>query len=280
MPREPRQPIKSKEPKRPREIPCYADPERPGKSRHRTCFPKGISPRGPNYKPTAGPCWVCERATQERTIYLSILSMLDSWELVASALEHVSDQGFALAKELRCGFFPGYTKRATLEGALPALVAAFREAWERAAQAAAYPGGRRAPKLVAGAYGLLGILPTAGGLDEKDPRRYLAQLDPTRSPIVNAADIDLVSGRLGNIVRLIRGRSSELWAKVLANHGEDADETIRAVAARHGGSLPQMARSALLFLEQPGRPDPTVAKTASNIADNLRHRRAKPLPGA
>lgn len=274
-----RGPPEHRKQRKPRQIAYYADPEQPGKSRHRMCFPKGINPRPPKYQSTEGPCWVCESATQERTIYLTVRSMLDSLELVASALQHVSEQGFILAKELRCSFFSGYTDREKLQDILPDLVAAFREAWERAAQASAYPGGRRDPGLVTAAYSLLRLGYVDGRLHERDPRRYLAQLDPTKAPVVNAADIELVSGRLGNILRLIRRESSEVWVKVQANHGADEDEAIRATAAKHGGSLPQMARSALLYLEPSGLLDRTAAKTASNIADNLRHRKAKPLPG-
>lgn len=272
-------------PAKPRRSIFYADPDYPGRSRHEECFKRDhprqrLNLKAKNYQRTDGPCWICTRATQDRTIWLALRSMLDGLEGAAAAVERASDQGFLLAKEVRCGCFAGSIERGALEATIPDLVRAFREAWEQAATAAAYPGGNRDPLFTTTAYGVLGLGYVDGRLNERDPRRYLSRLDPTRAAVVHATDIEQVSGRLGNISRLIRRISSERWAEVCANRGTDEDEPLRVIAETHGGSPKRIAKTALTFLKPSGIPT-KIQSQAAAIANKMGQRKftGKPLPG-
>lgn len=274
-------------PPKPRKEVFYADPEHLGQSRHDGCFGpdtqgRRLNPRKAGYPRTEGPCWVCLAGIQDRTNWLAFSATLDRLDTVPPALDAVSEAGFALAKDLRCGVLTGSIEREKLESNAAELVGAFRKAWQEGAQAAAYPGGQRDPLQVGIAYGLIGLGYVDGRLNERDPRRYLAHSDPTRRPLVNAADIEHVAGRLGYIARAVR-RSIEEQREILrTRRGKDANEPLRALVATHGASPQRLAESAVSFLAAPDQSEEIVRSQAGLIAGTLRLRKhhGKPLPGA
>ena len=272
-------------PPKPRKQLFYADPEHPGRSRHDGCFApvkpgRRLNPKKAGYPRTEGPCWVCQRGTEDRTLWLWFFSMLDQLEMVPPALDAVSEAGFALAKDLRCGVLTGSIEREKLESNAAELVGAFRKAWQEGARAAAYPGGQRDFLQVGIAYGLIGLGYVDGRLNERDPRRYLAHPDPTRRPLVNAADIEQVAGRLGYIARVVRRSVKEQREILRTPRGRDENEPLRALVAAYGASPVRLAESAVSFLATPRFSEDRLRYQANLVAGTLRKRKhqSKPLP--
>jgi len=299
MARDPRQPKASS---KQRPAVYYADPAHPGRSRHRECFRQPrINPKRAGYQLTDGPCWVCEHAKSDYTLYVGHVQQTEHLELIATSLEQVSDAGFALAKEVRCRSFLGRMERKIMEAELPAMVSAFRQAWQQAEKQSADPdgtvariqwpgddpGARKMQEVAFRAfstgllYAVIGIKGSRGVLSPLDPRYYLARGNPTQPSFVDSSAIEQVSGCLGYIARHIRRKVQQRRDELQANRGQDASECLRLLAQLYGASPLRLAETALAFLEPSRQLSDAVQARAETMANNIyqRSHQQKPLPG-
>lgn len=272
---------------RPKDVPFYADPERPGRARHSTCFPKGIAPAKRGYPRAEGPCWVCEVGAQSRIIHLTHLQMVADMDRLGRAMERTARIGFALAMEIRSGTFTGQIERTQLDSALGELVDKFRAAWDEAATLAGR-GGRpiekpprpRTPQemqsdalwagIICAQAGLnVGAVP---GLRDRDPRRIMTSCPLNRGPTVDARHLEETSGQAAYAARRLRNAASQMRKAVKEHRGRDADDELRHAVEALGASSQQVANAALLMMEPSGQMTAQLEARAKALAVKTRVR--------
>lgn len=255
----------------------YSDPERPGRSRHGTCFPNGISPKRLGYIRTDGPCWVCSNTTFNYVAYKSMDSYIDDLKVIEETLLRVSRTGFELARAIRCNSWECQVSREVLERNCAPLVQKFRQEWREAGDKSHFWDKRKrgvslldAQFMANIAYGLVMIRGNEQGLSEFDPRRYFRGSDPSQRPMVQAAQIEQLMGRLGFIANLLLERLQKLRAAMAASHGKDAEESLREAIETHGASSAKVAEAAGAFLVPPNQ---DLDRIAAALASTLRQRK-------
>ncbi len=256
----------------------YADPDRPGSSRHGTCFPKGRSAKREQLERTDGPCWVCNAGATEFITYKSVSSYLDDLCDVCVALRAVCDTGFELAKVIRCNCWDAEIPRAEIETQCVDLVQQFRREWQSAGKIAHFHHKRSGDVTEEGcilmasiAYGLVDVVMDHRGLmSALDPRGYFRGGDPSMHDRVQAAQLEGRLGRLGFIANQIWLRVAVFRDAMVTNHGKDAEQTLVKVISALGASSPLLARAALTKTWGNG---PMVERRAETLAGMLRQRK-------
>lgn len=268
-------PITHRAARSPRAPIFYAEPDKPGKSRHQQCFRRaGVDPKRAKYKLTEGPCWICDGIGWQYVIYTAVQQIGAMDRAMAALLKEAGTAGFVLAEEVRSAVPVGVIARTRLEQDFPKSLQIFRSAFQRAHEAA-QPSGENPHGW--SHFIVENPVPTAKPQRKTRPPYMLnvgpiLKRDPSQLRTVHIEQIHSAAGWLTYAARAIVEAADHGDEQLTKNKGKDADDLAIWLAQKMKASPSCLTEVIARHLSSDGKLTETARRRANAMSGRYRKR--------